>query len=472
MIIPINCITPLVIIISLAAQANSQFINCILYYTPCKNLCGSVRFTTSEYCTITRYWFFFIPCTTRCQCSLYGTGVTTETSTSTSTATSTSTSTSTLTSTSKVKTNKFAVNKVKRNAPLSLDSNDSLTTTTSPVDASKGTKSKTATISLDQPTDNGNIPSPFLVVPYKTDLKKLYESTKLADIITQGVGFNPNETLGFMKNRIKSLKASIKDTLQLPKGVSIKEAISSSNDTLASISSQIFTSTSNDALVNFLNQISANTPDDTLLDISIELLASISILSPSLIEGLVDYWDFNGNTYDLNTQYTLPGLFEYVADRNDNQNSAINFNGSFAIIPNCFGASYIKSISLWILVTSNLNESQTIFDINGFSLSIVNGKLQYADTVLKDKPSKNAIKRIDTKWTHIATTVDVDSTNVYVNGDLIWTGSYILKSVQSNECTFGSTDSSWSLNAYLDDVFFYNRALSGEEVLNIMKITT
>ena len=332
--------------------------------------------------------------------------------------------------------------------------------------------SKTAIISLDQSTENGYVQSPFFIVPYTTNAKKIYEAAKLAEIITQSVGFNPNETLGFVKTRIKSLKANKTDLLQLPKGVSIKSLMNSSDDTLASITSQIFTGTSSDLLDNFLSRISVNSSDDTLVDISIELLASISILSPSLIDGIVDYWPFNGNTYDLNTQYTLSGSFEYVADRNGDQNSAINFNGSFAIIPNFFGANFIKSVSLWILVTDNLNASQTIFDINGLSLNIVNGKLQYLDTLLKDKASKKSIKRIDTKWTHIATTVDVDSANLYVNGALIWTGAYSSLSVQSNECTFGSIDSSWSLNAYLDDVFFYNRVLSDEEVLNIMKITT
>ena len=513
----INCITPLLIIISLAAQANSQFINCILYFVPCRNLCSTVNYSTSNYCTITRYWFFFFPCTTRCQCSLYGTGTTSSTSTSTSTSTS---------------SNSFR-NLAKREAPTpSLVASDTVETISPEVqfnntDLAFNKKTKTALILLVNSVNNEDIQLPvYIVVPDTTDFNKLYDAKKSTDNIKQDVGFNLSDTLKTAQNRIVALNnikigqskisfsfttpitstdtytdistdtstSSSTDTISMDSYTSASTDTSSTDtltDTSTSTSTDTSTSTSTDTIVSastdssFLtsSDTSTDTSTDTFTDTStstsIDILTSTSVRSEVILDGLIGYWGFNGNTLDLVTGLSISGSFEYVNDRNGHENSAINFNTNYAIIPNCANNN-VSSVSLWIFMTQILYGSQTIFDINGWSLRIVNGQFQYGDSTLNYQIKSYPIQKLNiltknmlvNRWIHVATTIDGGIANLYMDGDLFWTDVYSLALADVNECTLGSFASLLPLNALLDDVFFYNRALSGDEILRIMEIVT
>ena len=549
-------IIPLVIIISLAAQANSQLFQCLLQTSSCKSVC-SPSYSTTSFCTITTYFLFFIPVQTKCPCSWYGTTVnnskiggdlTIKTSKTKLTSTSTSTSTSTLTPVLKTKTVKsISIVKVKRQAPGTLVDSTNTTNSYNGAILNFNTNSKTAMISLDQSIENGSLQSKIIFVPYsRKPLIQFLKAKKFANILKKRAGLYYNETVESVQNRIKTLMSSKKGLLKLANIILTKSA-SSSNDTLTSISEEIMNSTtsevftkitsdtsndplisttpneimditsneasqkessnvlvntSNDTLNNTsttpsevmditlskafnnplndtseLSNVLASLSNDTLSSVSTDILASLSISSPFFVNGLIDYWAFNGNAYDLITGLTLSGSFEYGTDRIGTSNSAIYFNDSYAIIPNCDCAnSSVSSIAFWILV-SNALDAQIIFDINGLSLRIVNGQLIFFDTVLNVKlPFVDSNKNtFSSKWTHLAITFDGESANLYVNGDMAhfvsWNGSSCLSSVQ-DECTFGSNADSLLLNAYVDEVLFYKRVLSGDEVQGVMEIST
>ena len=184
--------------------------------------------------------------------------------------------------------------------------------------------------------------------------------------------------------------------------------------------------------------------------------------------GLIDYWAFNGNMYDKVSKLTMNGSFNYVNDRNGRANSAIDFAGGFAMIPSCASTS-ILTMALWIFI-SVLSDYANVIDLNNdyYALSsqfnqirfFVDGQLYSTSAYGKDV------------WTHVATTLDGSMSYLYVNGAVEWRGPHALPVYRGTTCSFGWYKSGWNLYAYLDDVYFYNRALTAAEVLIVMNSNT
>ena len=164
----------------------------------------------------------------------------------------------------------------------------------------------------------------------------------------------------------------------------------------------------------------------------------------------------------------MSGSFGYVTDRRGRANSAINFNGGFAYIPKCANADTIASLALWIYFY-DVTDSQNVIDLNNdyYTLSMVNDQIRFSVNGEMYITSSYGVN----EWTHIATTLDGSMSYLYVNGDVQWAGPHGIAVIMgsSNICSFGWYGYDWNLKAYLDDVFFYNRALTAPEVIIVMQ---
>ena len=372
-----------VLLVLFVAQTESTV--CLLYIGQCRNLCSTVYYSPSSYCTVTGYFFIWPIWTVRCQCSLYGTPTKTSTSTSTSTAPSKS-----------ISQDLKAINTL---ANLKIVKRD-----TRQLD----------TIQL-PPSSNGDIAMEFVIFDPHPDTDAIWEVNKTVNTIQANAGFD-----------LQAIVAQCKDSIS-----QLSDASSTTIPATSTITSSTQTTTR----------------------------------AIPITDGLINYWSFNGNMYDSISKLTMNGSFSYVNDRNDRANSAIDYNGGYSFIPKCANANTIQTIALWIYVT-NGDGNHNLIDLNNdfYTLSIVNGQIRFwVDGQLYVTSSYGT-----NVWTHIATTLNGTMHYLYKNGEVTWSGPHALAVNYGNVCSFGWYKSGWNLYAYLDDVFFFNRALNESEVITIM----
>ena len=227
--------------------------------------------------------------------------------------------------------------------------------------------------------------------------------------------------------------------------------------------------------------------------------------------GLKGQWKLDGNAIDAsgnNNNGTLQGGAVYCEDRFGKANSAVKFGGfynSSAIhIPNS-PSLHLNSeltIACWFKIDDPMGMDsygnyssicrQTLFakdgDRSGFYLrqglndtpgygehifAIINNNFCTGDFSYKVVNPQNCIL---TEWLHVAVVVDSISITIFHNGLLALKEKYISKisfpKANENDLSFGrfgfncnmAPDFWWPLNGKMDDIFYYNRALSQEEI--------
>jgi hypothetical protein len=195
--------------------------------------------------------------------------------------------------------------------------------------------------------------------------------------------------------------------------------------------------------------------------------------------GLVGWWPFNGNANDESGNGyngTVNGA-TLTTDRNGNANKAYSFNGN-NISFNILNLNKL-SISLWF--NAGLNQSTsypTIFDYNStkFACGIINypswanqKNLRYYYTINNSGPNLNVL---DNKWHHLVITLDVTAQNftTYIDGVQSAsgkTGESISTWLTSNKLILGKEDNNTAGTTFtgkIDDVLFYNKEISQQEV--------
>ncbi|MFH1050735.1 MAG: LamG-like jellyroll fold domain-containing protein [bacterium] len=218
--------------------------------------------------------------------------------------------------------------------------------------------------------------------------------------------------------------------------------------------------------------------DKTIADTS---LATFSVISEDP-EKLVAYYPFDNNTNDeqfchlYNAENINSVLF--TDDRFAIQNSAVSFNGSNYLKANSFNASFDElTLTYWFSV-DNTNGNQFMVGTNwsegwvfstyfwgqlGLSL-YVEGK-GVPDQVWGGGVQPN-------KWYFAAFTFDGLSARIYVDGVLkgetIWEVPAKLNSFANTPLYFGARNNVEFFTGKLDDVRIYNKALSSEEILQLM----
>jgi len=209
----------------------------------------------------------------------------------------------------------------------------------------------------------------------------------------------------------------------------------------------------------------------------------------NLRNGLIGEWLFNGNNNDTsanNLSSTSYGSVTYTANKQGTPNSAVSFsNGGYITVSSSqtFNLSNY-TLSFW-MKTSSTTSGMMISkgrDINGGSFYLYFdgfflGRYDYSNAISYSPSSLN-----NSQWNHIV--IIVDSSNkvskVYINGVLKDQKTIAPFTVNnSNLLTFGvhsayPTHYSWSYpyTGALDDIRFYNRAVSESEVSVLFDTTS
>ena len=173
-----------------------------------------------------------------------------------------------------------------------------------------------------------------------------------------------------------------------------------------------------------------------------------------------------------------------VADRRNRENSAVYLNGGCAQIPSD-SVSWIGDYSqtVWVNVQSTLKYSklldcgiqrthEMVWTINwkidttyddGHGIQIA--EFDQPDAIF-DSPSLTGIG-----WTHIGVIQAGTDVKMYRNGAVTASGFQKVPNVQFDygTCFLGkSLYGDPNINAYVDDMWFFNRALSTPEVVTVM----
>ena len=227
------------------------------------------------------------------------------------------------------------------------------------------------------------------------------------------------------------------------------------------------------------------------------------------VDGLKGYWKLDGNVVDAsgnNNNGTLQGGAIYCVDRFGVENSAVKlggyYNSSAIYIPNS-SSLYLNSeltIACWFKLDDPMgmdgshNYSATCRhnfiakdgDRSGFCLQYkISPNEQnptfsiYNNTSCLTTPTfayEDVQNCINIEWIHVAVVVDNISITMYINGMQKHRETYntqiTFTKANENHLTFGrfgyncgSNPNYWyPLNGKLDDIVYYNRALSQEEI--------
>lgn len=218
----------------------------------------------------------------------------------------------------------------------------------------------------------------------------------------------------------------------------------------------------------------------------------------SVMDGLVGYYPFNGNANDESPDYNNHGVVHgptLTTDRKGNANSAYNFDGINDYISiqddsaTDFEASQDFTVSVWAWVNSQqMDNTRTIFDIirkwdgynwNGYpySISYLNQNASMPNRFLLVRYDGQTCGNIPSlyspvianpnSWHHIVMIKKGDIMKFYLNGSLVAEVEDTSTCQTSNNIhiTIGSRGNIVQFfTGKIDDVRFYNRAISESEV--------
>jgi len=185
-------------------------------------------------------------------------------------------------------------------------------------------------------------------------------------------------------------------------------------------------------------------------------------------EGLVAEYLFSGNALDSsgnNLNGTVVGA-TLTTDRKGNANSAYLFNGtsSYISIPKVFSFSVGSSISLW---ANFWNITSTSYFLGASSLGI-----RYNGSNFLISVGQGAINLLN--WTKVNRQVNliiIRTTSInydyYIDG--IFLGSQSTGTVTSDLIvdTIGKTVPAYFFNGVIDDIRFYNKKLTADEITEL-----
>jgi gliding motility-associated-like protein len=213
-----------------------------------------------------------------------------------------------------------------------------------------------------------------------------------------------------------------------------------------------------------------------------------SNLPVQLQNGLIAYYPFCGNANDGSgngINGILFGTPTLVADRFGNSNSAYNFNGSNQYIQTASISEPItnKTISAWVKLSSLSQMGGGLAAVQSSNGSIFDAVVYNetnsgwgfgSDNLTRTKWS--GVKEAASEWVMLTATYENNSYKLYRNGVLI------SSTTQFPITSFGTTSKfniglrhnnggTPYLNGVIDDVYFYNKALSSSEILSLYNAT-
>jgi hypothetical protein len=207
------------------------------------------------------------------------------------------------------------------------------------------------------------------------------------------------------------------------------------------------------------------------------LLSSFMGSLQAQLPGLLQRFTFD-NTLS-NTTNTINFLAgsgtSFVADRNGNANSALNFNnaGAIATITNLPDGNSARSISFWVRF-SNLLSSETALLNYGSSTTAYGARVAIASNNqtfqhFTGSNFHNASTVALNVWYHYVITYNGTSARTYRQGVLIENSAMSVSTVSDNTLRLGlkPDGSQGNLTGSIDDLQIYDRALSADDVFAV-----
>jgi hypothetical protein len=231
----------------------------------------------------------------------------------------------------------------------------------------------------------------------------------------------------------------------------------------------------------------------TLVSLLINKIILASSTQPNTVslvstdQYLRHYWPIdNGSMKDVisSADMTQGNLTSFTMDRFGNLNSALALNGGYTRVPSGVYFDSIEfTISAWVY-PSNVGLNSRIIDFgngrtaNNIILSLSSGNLKpyfqifsRSNLVFTATSSKPLTEN---RWQFLTATLNGTNATVYLNGTLVAesnTQNYTRPfNLSRSNCYVGKSNwpSDRYSSSYLDDLRFYNKSLTQEEIIDLM----
>ena len=225
-----------------------------------------------------------------------------------------------------------------------------------------------------------------------------------------------------------------------------------------------------------------------LLYLNALMISLINALAASsegcVIPGCTNYWNFEKNFIDQkNPSIVLFNShnFSWVSNRHGEEESALYLNnGYFQINSSSVSWTGDFSIAMWVYVKTRVacgklfdcgikGQNELVINLNSCNGDGLSLQLYTNRSVSEFVYNRN---RLEAKWQHVAFTFNSGKIVIYTDGVPVASGKTNVKpNVNSNYGTCSIGKSLWNnpnINAYIDDLWMFNRALSDDEVQIVM----
>ena len=215
-------------------------------------------------------------------------------------------------------------------------------------------------------------------------------------------------------------------------------------------------------------------------------LTSATIFAQVPTSGLVAYYPFNNNLYDLigGRNGTSAGTEAYYTDRWGNTNACYDVvdNSNHIMLPNDNWVNGDYSVSAWVNV-KQIASFPRLYDFgNGYGINNAVGKLShsgngcpsleyYASSTNDGSYYLSTTSFTTNTWAHIVYVFSGVTMKIYMNNVLIGTysGMHIPESIYRTSNKIGGSNAPMhdDTYAYIDDFRLYDRAISDPEVAQL-----
>lgn len=188
---------------------------------------------------------------------------------------------------------------------------------------------------------------------------------------------------------------------------------------------------------------------------------------PDLQKGLLAYFQLDGDYFDSASTIKKISYFYQpngdVADRKGIKNKAKYFDTAKFMFepPDAWSANPI-SISLWVKPKDDTNENFFLISSeNAFGFYQNDANIGF---VISSPVTNSAMTNFGYGWFHIVGTYDGQNIRTYINGELKKTVAHPGEPDMTGKIEIGSVSSpNWK--GTIDDIRFYNRILTEEEIV-------
>ena len=196
-------------------------------------------------------------------------------------------------------------------------------------------------------------------------------------------------------------------------------------------------------------------------------------LGNSLVEGLIAFYKMNDNLATTNV-IDETGNNNGICSVNTNTisqvgkfNRCFNFNSVDYVVVNGLSLGNSKSVSLWVWCESSSNAIMLIDGVSHIAIGFYNYNLVLSSYLNQRKAVPTGFNY--NAWNHIVVNYDAsDIPTCYINGnETTYTGLEYFD--HNGGLWFGKRSSGTGFTGKLDNIRFYNRELTQEEIIDLYR---